>query len=131
MSASLAADAVLLLHGLFIAFVIAGAALLWRWPRVAWLHLPAALWGAYAELSGTLCPLTPLENSLRRLAGERGYDSGFIEHYLLPLIYPEGLTRETQWWLGAGVVLLNGLLYGLWAWSRHRRQQRGPPAVSR
>ena len=125
MSASLGADAVLLLHGLFIAFVVGGAALLWRWPGVAWLHLPAAIWGAYAELSGTLCPLTPLENRLRRLAGERGYDSGFIEHYLLPLIYPEGLTRETQWWLGAGVVLLNGLLYGLWAWSRHRRK-RGP-----
>jgi hypothetical protein len=125
MGASLAADAVLLLHGLFIVFVVGGAALLWRWPRVAWLHLPAALWGAYAELSGTLCPLTPLENHLRRLAGERGYDSGFIEHYLLPLIYPEGLTRETQWWLGAGVVLLNGLLYGLWAWSRHRRKQGG------
>ena len=125
MSASLGADAVLLLHGLFIAFVIGGAALLWRWPGVAWVHLPAALWGAYAELSGTLCPLTPLENSLRRLAGERGYDSGFIEHYLLPLIYPEGLTRETQWWLGAGVVLLNGLLYGLWAWNRHRRKHGG------
>jgi hypothetical protein len=122
MSASLAADAVLLLHGLFIAFVVCGAALLWRWPRVVWLHLPAALWGAYAELSGTLCPLTPLENHLRRVAGERGYDSGFIEHYLLPLIYPDGLTRETQWWLGAGVVLLNGLLYGLWAWRCHRRK---------
>ncbi len=130
MGASLAADAVLLLHGLFIVFVVGGAALLWRWPRVAWLHLPAALWGAYAELSGTLCPLTPLENHLRRLAGERGYDSGFIEHYLLPLIYPEGLTRETQWWLGASVVLLNGLLYGLWAWGRHRRQQGAPPAMS-
>jgi hypothetical protein len=118
MLASWLADAVLVLHLLFIAFVVAGAALLWRWPRLAWLHLPAALWGAYAELSGTICPLTPLENRLRALAGEAGYAQGFIEHYLLALIYPAALTREVQFALGGAVLLLNLLLYALWLRSR-------------
>ncbi len=114
MSPAALADAVLMLHLLFIGFVVFGAALLWRWPRVVWLHLPAALWGAYVELSGALCPLTPLENRLRAAAGEAGYDGGFIAHYLLPLIYPEALTREVQLLLGAGVVLVNAALYALW-----------------
>jgi hypothetical protein len=118
MLASWLADAVLVLHLLFIAFVVAGAALLWRWPRLAWLHLPAALWGAYAELSGTICPLTPLENRLRALAGEAGYAQGFVEHYLLALIYPAALTREVQLALGGAVLLLNLLLYALWLRSR-------------
>jgi hypothetical protein len=118
MLASWLADAVLVLHLLFIAFVVAGAALLWRWPRLAWLHLPAALWGAYAELSGTICPLTPLENRLRALAGEAGYAQGFVEHYLLALIYPAALTREAQLALGGAVLLLNLLLYALWLRSR-------------
>jgi hypothetical protein len=118
--ASLAAAAVLLLHGLFIAFVVGGAALLWRWPRLVWLHLPAALWGAYAEFSGALCPLTPLENLFRRAAGKQGYDGGYVEHYLLPLIYPESLTRDAQFWLGLGVLLINGLLYTLWLARRRR-----------
>ena len=121
MIASLAADAVLLLHGLFIAFAVLGAALLWRWPSVVWLHLPAAAWGAYVEFSGQLCPLTPLENRLRHAAGEQGYRGGFVEHYLLPLIYPEGLTRETQWLLGAVVLLVNGALYAAWLARRRRR----------
>lgn len=120
MLASWLAGAVLVLHLLFIAFVVAGAALLWRWPRLAWLHVPAVLWGAYAELSGTICPLTPLENRLRALAGEAGYAQGFIEHYLLPLIYPAALTREVQLALGAAVVAVNVLLYALWLRSRGR-----------
>ena len=120
MLASWLAGAVLVLHLLFIAFVVAGAALLWRWPRLAWLHVPAVLWGAYAELSGTICPLTPLENRLRALAGEAGYTQGFIEHYLLPLIYPAALTREVQLALGAAVVAVNALLYALWLRSRGR-----------
>ena len=120
MLASWLAGAVLVLHLLFIAFVVAGAALLWRWPRLAWLHVPAVLWGAYAELSGTICPLTPLENRLRALAGEAGYAQGFIEHYLLPLIYPAALTREVQLALGAAVVAVHVLLYALWLRSRGR-----------
>lgn len=123
MTASVLADAVLALHLLFILYVVFGAALLWRWPRLVWLHLPAALWGVFVELSGAVCPLTSLENGLRQTAGEQGYAGSFVAHYLLPLIYPDTLTRELQWLLGAGVVLVNGLLYALWL-SRHRRQGR-------
>ncbi|MCT9117177.1 DUF2784 domain-containing protein [Cupriavidus gilardii] len=115
------ADAVVVLHLLFVAFVVAGGALLWRWPRVAWLHLPAALWGATVEWTGWICPLTPLENRLRLAAGEHGYAGGFVEQYLLPLLYPQALTRETQLWLGALVVGINVAVYPLWWWSRRRR----------
>lgn len=115
-------DLVLVLHGLFIAFVIAGALLLpWR-PRLAWLHLPALAWGALAMLTGWICPLTPLENDLRAQAGQAGYSGGFIEHYLLAAIYPQGLTRTVQVGLGVGVVTLNAVLYG-WLWRRVRRQR--------
>lgn len=120
MFASWLADAVVLVHLLFIAFVVAGAALLWRWPRLVWLHLPAAAWGAFVEFSGAICPLTPLENRLRALAGEAGYAQGFVEHYLLAL-YPQALTREVQLALGGAVLLLNLLLYALWLRSRRRR----------
>jgi hypothetical protein len=117
MSASVAADAVVVLHLLSILFVAFGAALLWRWPRVVWLHVPAMLWGVFAEWSGTVCPLTPLENRLRAIAGEDGYAGGFVDHYLLPLIYPAALTREIQWAIGAGVLVVNVVLYALW-WRR-------------
>jgi hypothetical protein len=119
MTASLLADAVVALHLAFIVFVVAGAALLWRWPVLVWMHAPAALWAAFVELSGTVCPLTPLENRLRALAGEQGYRDGFVEHYLLPILYPQALTREMQWALGAAVLLINGVLYALWL--RRRR----------
>ena len=112
--AALLADGVVVLHLLFIAFVVGGAALLWRWPRLVWLHLPAAAWGAFVELSGAICPLTPLENHLRALAGEAGHAQGFVEHYLLPLIYPQALTHEVQLVLGGAVVAINALLYALW-----------------
>ena len=121
---ALAADAVVLLHAAFVAFVVAGAALLWRWPRVVWLHLPAALWGAWIEVAGAICPLTPLENGLRARAGEAGYRGGFVEHYVVPVLYPEALTRELQWALAAGVVAVNALLYGGWIASRRRRRSR-------
>jgi hypothetical protein len=114
------ADAVVLLHLAFIVFVVAGAALLFRWPRLVWLHLPALLWGAYAEFSGALCPLTPLENRLRALAGDAGYRGGFVEHYLIPLIYPGALTREWQTMLGLAVVAINAALYAGWIVSRRR-----------
>lgn len=121
MNPSLLADAVLVLHLLFIVFVVFGALLLWRWPRIVWLHLPAALWGALVEAAGWICPLTPLENRLRESAGSPGYAGGFIEHYLLPLIYPAALTRDIQLMLGAAVVLINVLLYGVWLRGRHKR----------
>ena len=117
----LAADAVLLLHLGFILFVLLGGLLALRWRWAPMLHLPAAAWGVYVELSGGLCPLTPLENRLRSAAGEAGYTGGFIEHYLLALIYPAGLTHEIQYVLAAIVVGVNGLAYA-WVWCRRRRR---------
>ena len=117
----LAADAVLLLHLGFILFVLLGGLLALRWRWAPLLHLPAAAWGVYVELSGGLCPLTPLENRLRIAAGEAGYTGGFIEHYLLALIYPAGLTHEIQYVLAAIVVGVNGLAYA-WVWRRRRRR---------
>lgn len=114
------ADAVVAVHLGFVLFVAAGALLVARWPRLAWLHLPSVLWGAGIELAGGVCPLTPLENRLRRLAGADGYSGGFVEHYLLPVLYPEGLTREVQLVLGIAVLLFNLLVYG-WIWRRHHR----------
>jgi len=105
------ADAVLLLHLLFILFVVGGGLLLLRWRWVALLHLPAAIWGALIEFMGWYCPLTPLENHLRQLAGQSGYEGGFIEHYLLPVIYPDGLTGEVQILLGIFVVVVNVGIY--------------------
>ncbi|WP_259756527.1 DUF2784 domain-containing protein [Pseudomonas sp. GCEP-101] len=100
----LAADAVVLLHLGFILFVLLGGLLALRWPRLAWLHVPAAAWGMAVEFLHLYCPLTPLENHFRALAGGQGYPGGFIEHYLIPLIYPAGLTKATQVVLGAVVV---------------------------
>ncbi len=119
MIARLAADAVLLLHLGFILFVLLGGLLALRWRRAPLLHLPAAAWGVYVELSGGLCPLTPLENRLRIAAGEAGYAGGFVEHYLLPLIYPAGLTPEIQQLLAAVVIGANALAYG-WVYLRRR-----------
>jgi hypothetical protein len=109
--ASWVADAVLVVHGLFIVWVVLGAWAVWRRPRLAWLHLPCAGWGVAIEWSGGTCPLTPLEWRLRALAGEMPGRGGFIDHYLTAAIYPEGLTREWQWALGAGVLVVNGLAY--------------------
>jgi hypothetical protein len=109
----LLADAVLVIHGLFIVWAALGALAVWRWPRLAVAHLPALAWAVWIEASGGICPLTPLEDSLRRAAGQAGYRGGFIDHYLGGLIYPAGLTREAQW-LAAGVLLaINALAYGL------------------
>ena len=121
----LAADLVVLLHGAFVLFVALGGLLVWRWPRLAWLHLPAVAWGALIEFTGWICPLTPLEQHLRQVVGQAGYAGGFIDHYLLALLYPAGLTREMQWALGAGVLMVNGAVYGLllgrWARAAGRR----------
>jgi hypothetical protein len=106
-----AADALVLLHGLFIAWVVLGGLAVLRWPALAWLHLPCAAWGVWIEWSGGICPLTPLEWRWRELAGEQGYAGGFVEHYLLPLIYPAGLTRDVQFVLGGFVGVLNAIVY--------------------
>jgi hypothetical protein len=115
----IAADAVLVVHFAFVAFVVLGGFLLLRWPRLAWLHLPAVAWGALIEFGGWICPLTPLESSLRHAAGQAGYSGDFIEHYIVALLYPEGLTRAMQIALGAIVVLINVLLYAIVARRMH------------
>ena len=126
MTWSFLADAVLVVHGLYIVFVVLGALLVLRWRWVIWLHVPAALWGALVELGSLPCPLTPLEQSLRRRAGEAGYEGGFIETYLLPLIYPGELTRTVQVVLGAFVVVVNVALYVL-LWRRIRGVREADP----
>ena len=112
-AASFAADAVALLHLTFILFVMFGAWLVLRWRWIAWLHVPAFVWGAAVEFTGAICPLTPLELRLRMIAGEEGYSGGFVEHYVLPVMYPAGLTPTVQLWLGAFVVALNVGIYAV------------------
>ena len=109
---SLAADLVALLHLAFVVFVVSGGLLVLRWPRLAWLHLPAVAWGAAIELLGWICPLTPLENRLRHAAGLAGYEGGFVDHYLLPVLYPASLSRSVQIMLGLSVLVINAVLYG-------------------
>ena len=116
------ADGVVVLHLGFLLFVVLGGLMSLRWPRVAWLHLPAAAWGAYIEFSGAVCPLTPLENRLRRAGGEAGYAGGFIDQYLVPVLYPPGLTRSHQILLGAAVLVVNCVAYA--AVLRRRRRNR-------
>lgn len=117
----LLADGVLILHLLFLGFVGLGGLLALRWPRTAWLHVPAAVWGAAIALFGWTCPLTPLENRLRRRAGQAGFEGGFIEHYLMPLIYAEELTRPLYVALGAAVIVVNAAIYS-WVWRRWKRR---------
>ncbi|HSH75477.1 MAG TPA: DUF2784 domain-containing protein [Longimicrobiales bacterium] len=112
-------------HFAFILFVMFGGLLALRWRRAPWLHVPCFLWGGYIELSGGICPLTPLENSLRRAAGATPYAGSFIEHYILPIMYPPGLTRGVQYTLVVGLVLLNLVVY---AWVVRRRVAQPPPA---
>ena len=117
---SLAADAVLLIHFLFIVFVLLGGLLVLHWQRLIWWHLPAVFWGVLIEVTGWICPLTPAENYLRQAAGETGYEGGFIEYYLMPLIYPESLTREIQLILALIVITLNVVVYTL-VWRKRRK----------
>jgi hypothetical protein len=105
------ADITVVLHLAFVLFVVFGGLLVVRWPRLAWVHLPAAAWGACVEFTGWVCPLTPLENWLREQGGGRVYTSSFIERYLVPALYPSALSRELQWVLGGLVVLINAALY--------------------
>jgi len=115
-----AADAVLLLHAAFVLFAVFGGLLAWRWRWVAWLQLPAVAWAAFVEFSGRVCPLTPLENALRREAGEAGYGGDFIGNYVGSLLYPEGLTPPMQMLLGAAVVAINVAIYAAMLWRRAR-----------
>ncbi|HET8762553.1 MAG TPA: DUF2784 domain-containing protein [Gemmatimonadales bacterium] len=117
------ADAVVTLHFGFVLFVILGGLLVLRWRWAAWLHLPAAAWGTLVEFAGLICPLTPLEKWLRHEGGLAGYHGGFVEHYVLPVLYPSGLTRSVQVVLGTLVVLFNLLVYWL-VWRRIRRSSR-------
>ncbi len=118
------ADAVLLVHFGFILFVLLGGLLVSKWPRIAWLHLPAVLWGALIEFSAGICPLTPLENRLRQAAGEGGYSGGFVERYLLPVIYPADLTRDVQLLLGLLVLVLNLAIYAAVFWVRRKKSEK-------
>lgn len=119
-----AADLVLVVHLAFVLFVLLGGLLALRWRRVAWVHVPVALYGAAIEFVGFICPLTPLEVWLRRRGGQAGYEGGFIEHYVTAALYPTGLTREVQFVLGIAVMVLNGIVYFAW-W---RKRGRGESA---
>ena len=114
------ADLVVLVHLAFVLFVVAGGLAVMRWPSLAWAHLPAVGWGIAIEWSGAICPLTPLENWLRAQAGGRGYEGEFVARYILPLLYPAGLTRTAQVVLGAAVLAVNVGVYG-WMWRERRR----------
>jgi hypothetical protein len=123
------ADALVALHFLFVVFVAVGGLLVLRWPAVAWAHLPAAAWGAGIELAGGICPLTPLEQELRRRAGEAAYQGDFVSHYLLPVLYPSGLTRGAQLGLGALVIAANVAIYAVALRRRRSSAPRRPPAA--
>ena len=123
MLARFAADTALLLHLTFIAFALFGSLLAFRWRWIPFVQLPAAIWGIFVELSGRLCPLTYLENHFRALAGQDGYSESFVEHYLVPIIYPSGLTRDIQFVLAAVVLAVNVAIYSVLVW-RHFRQIR-------
>ena len=108
----LLAGAVVAVHLVFVLFVVLGGLAVRRWPRLAWIHLPAVAWGIWIEVSGGICPLTPLENHLRQLGSEPGYRGGFVEHYLLPALYPDGLSRALQMALAVAVLAINAGAYG-------------------
>jgi hypothetical protein len=124
MGYGLVADLILVLHLLFIIFVLLGGLLCLYRAWWAWLHLPAMIWGVWVEWAGWICPLTPLENHFRHRAFEQGYQSGFTEHYLIPLIYPEQLTISLQWFLGGVIVIVNLCIY--LCVLRKQLKQQGP-----
>jgi len=116
------ADLTVLVHFAFVLFVVGGAFLVLRWKRLAWVHVPAAMWGALIEFAGWICPLTPLENRLRVLGGSAGYRGSFVEHYVIPVLYPGGLTREVQILLGMTVIVIN---IGVYGWLLVQRRKGG------
>jgi hypothetical protein len=123
------ADALVVFHLLFVLFVGLGGLLVLRWPWLAWAHVPAAIWGAGIELVGGICPLTPLEHELRRRAGEAAYQGDFVSHYVLPVLYPAGLTRAAQLGLGALVIGINLSVYGLLLRRRRSSARRTTPVA--
>jgi hypothetical protein len=118
----LLADAITVFHAAFVAFVVLGGFLVLRWRRVAWLHVPSFVWGAVVELTGWICPLTPLEKHVRARAGEAGYAGGFVDHYVLRALYPEGLTPRIQLVLGTLVLAVNGVVYWF-VWRSRKRSE--------
>lgn len=117
----LLADLIVVLHLLFVVFAVLGGLLLLKWPRLVWFHIPVVVWGALTEFLGLICPLTPLEIWLRQQTGADPYHGGFISHYLVPLIYPPGLTAGMQWLLGSGLLMINFLIY-TWLFIRIRKR---------
>ena len=118
------ADVVVLVHFGFVLFVVLGGLLVLRRPKVAWVHVPTAVWGALIEFGGWICPLTPLENHLRALGREPGYAGGFVEHYIVAIMYPAGLTRGMQLAIGLFVLAVNGYVY--WRLLSRRRRRVSP-----
>lgn len=117
---SVLADIVLVAHLTFVLFAALGGLLALRWRKAPWLHLPAVVWGAFIEVSGGICPLTPLENGLREAAGATGYGEDFLGHYIVSLLYPEALSRDTQFVLAALLGAVNLVIYGI-VWRRRRK----------
>ncbi len=114
------ADLVVVTHLAFVLFTVFGGLLALRWRWVPWAHVPAAVWGAFVEITGRICPLTPLENRLRVAGGGAEYAGDFVDRYVMPIVYPPGLTRDVQLALGALVVVINGAIY-TWVWLRWSR----------
>ena len=130
----IAADLLVVVHLAFVAFVVLGGFAAPRWPGLAWIHLPAVAWGVGIELTGAICPLTPLEQWLRIEAGAAGYEGDFIARYLLPVLYPAGLTRQAQLALGVLAGGINAAAYGWWGYRAvvlRRGRGRGAPAMKR
>ncbi len=111
MLSRIAAEVIVVLHLVFILFVIVGGLTLFKWPWMIWVHVPAAVWGGLVELVGAPCPLTPLENHLRQAGNADAYSGGFIDHYIMPIVYPPGLTRQTQVILGVLILVVNFAIY--------------------
>ena len=120
----IAADLLVVVHLAFVGFVVLGGFAVPRRPRLAWVHVPAVAWGVGIELTGRICPLTPVEQWLRMEAGATGYEGDFIAHYLLPVLYPAGLTHGAQIVLGVVAGGINAGAYGWWAWSVRRGRRR-------
>lgn len=120
----LMADALVIFHLSFVVFVLLGALLVLKWRRLVWVHIPAVIWGIYIETSHNMCPLTRWENHWRELGGEAGYSGGFVDHYLMPILYPHEITDEAQLLIAGIIILINGVCYGMMIWQFVRRRKQ-------